>query len=38
MRLRRRNLAWLTVLGALVAVAVLSGVAAPAVTAVLLSL
>lgn len=38
MRLRRRNLAWLTVLGALVAIAVLSGVAAPAVTAVLLSL
>ena len=38
MRLRRRNLAWLTVLGALVLIAVLSGVAAPAVTAVLLSL
>lgn len=38
MRLKRRNFAWLTALGALVAVAVLSGVAAPPVAATLIGL
>jgi hypothetical protein len=38
MRLKRRNFAWLTVLGALVAVAVLSGVASPAVSVTLIAL
>jgi len=38
MRLKRRNFAWLTVLGAAVAIAVLSGVASPVVSATLLVL
>ncbi len=38
MRLKRRNFAWLTVLGALIAVAVLSGVAAPEVSVTLIGL
>lgn len=38
MRLKRRNFAWLTVLGALVVVAVLSGVAAAEVSATLIGL
>jgi hypothetical protein len=38
MRIRRKNVAWLTILGALVAVALLSGVATPVQAAALLAL
>lgn len=38
MRIRRRNVAWLTVIGSLVAIAILSGVASPVQAATLLGL